>query len=127
MNLGPKTDMNKKEQALVEKLLTQSALRATSEVKPDVPIPESWSELVKGWKPIAAASTSARVEQSCSTGGYHAIGSWKDTRSQQPIKQYSTKLLALKALRWEVEQDCAHRLRVIDRQIEAEETNPTHE
>ena len=114
--------MTKKEQAIVENLLTQSALRATSEVKPDVPIPGKWGELVKGWKPVASTSNSARVEKSCSCAGFHSVGSWDGQgKSQRPIQQYSTKLLALKALRWEVEQDCASRLRSIDRQIEAEE------
>ena len=118
--------MTKKEQALIEKLLTQSALRATSEVKPDVPIPETWGELAKGWRPIASSSPSARVEKSCSTRGSHGIGTWDKTNSQRPIQQYSTKLMALKALRWEVEQDCASRLRSSDRQIEAEESEPSN-
>lgn len=117
--------MTKKEQALLEKLLTQSALRATSEVKPDVPPPVVWGGLVKGWMPIASSSSSARVEKSCSGGGFHGIGTWEKINSQRSIHQYSTKLLALKALRWGVEQDCADRLRRIDRQIEAEESKPS--
>jgi len=48
----------------------------------------------------------------------HDIGEWNKTRRQLPIMQYSTELLALKALRNEMEIEFAKRLRKIDLQIE---------
>jgi hypothetical protein len=113
--------MNKAEKELVEELKLKNALRWTAPVNPDVPIPESCtSQLSLGWLPIAAMSDSARVESACSSAGSHGVGSWVKTSSQQPRALYSTKLLALKALRYQVECNCAKLLRRIDAMIEQE-------
>lgn len=47
------------------------------------------------------------------------------TSTQNGIAMFSTKLLALRALRHEVEKQCAERLAKIDMQIQAEQQQPT--
>ena len=116
--------MTKKEQeqvrALEEKLSILAALRWTEEVKPDIPIPE-WEEgLTKGWTPLYN-----RVEKACSSSVSHGTGQWDKTTSQQPLALYSSALLALKALRHEMELRLAKALAQVDRQIEkAKEESP---
>lgn len=116
--------MTKKEQAALEAALTQSALRATSPHSPDVP-PGSWDTLAKGWLPIAASTDAARVEAACSSGRFHATGSTVKTNSQGGRQLYSSRLLALRQLRYETEQEAARRLRRIDKMIEQEIATPT--
>jgi len=114
--------MNKKEKALVEDLKTYAALRHTADVKPDVPIPESLSqELSKGYLPVGHLSDMARVEPACSSSVHHGIGRQDKTSSQRPVELYSTRMLALRKLRYDAEQECARRLRRIDRMIEDEQ------
>jgi hypothetical protein len=115
--------MNKKEQAEVERLKTLLSLRFTADVLPDIPKPESGQNLVKGW---SFNSYSGRVEKSCSTCIYHGDG-WDKTSSQNPIEQYSTPVLACRAMRREVEERCARELRKIDRKIEALENGETND
>jgi hypothetical protein len=110
--------MNKKEQEYVESLKTELAFRRTLLVEPDLDIPESWNEIVNGY---SFNAYSIKVEKSCSSGGYHNLWGWDKTTSHKGIRQYSTRLLALKAMRYEVEKDCAKKLRNIDKLIEAEE------
>jgi len=112
--------MSKKEQALVEALLTEAALRRTSPVAPDVPVPTG-SGLTKGFLFSGAHSSDPGVQKACSSSVHHAIGRDDQTRTQQPRSLYSTKLLALKALRYEVESHCAAILRRVDKQIEDEQ------
>jgi hypothetical protein len=110
--------MSKKEKELYEKAMTAAALRTTEGVIPDVAPPNNGLSI--GWAAIAMNSDSARVEPACSSPSGHAIGQQDHTTSQRSIWLYSTKLLALKALRRGVENDCARRLRNIDRVIEQE-------
>lgn len=107
--------MTKKELAEVERLKTLLALRFTENVLPDIPQPTSEQGIVNGW---SFNAYSRRVDKSCSTFLYHSWGQWDKTDSQQSIEQYSTPLLAYKAMRREVEKECARTLRDIDRKIE---------
>ena len=116
--------MNKKEQALVQSLKDKyalwKALRWTEKVEPDVPIPASYSDLAVGYVGLGGSSDSARVEPSCSSSINHAWGRQDKTDSQRPIRQHSTRLRALRALRHEVEIACARRLLQIAEMIEKE-------
>lgn len=113
--------MTKKERAeidaLVKKLRISGALRWTEEVKPDVPIPKGWQGLSKGWLPRAWDGT---AEPACSSAVHHARGQNDKTTSQGAKELYSTRLLALKAARHQVEMEAAEKLAQIDERIEAE-------
>ena len=115
--------MTKKEKETLEAALTTAALRATANVLPDVMPPVFSEALSKGWIGVASCSDYPRVEEACSSSVYHGIGRQDKTSSQGSQQLYSTKLLALKALRWEVEMDSAKRLRRVDRMIEQESSN----
>lgn len=127
--------MTKKEKQMVEELLTEAALRRTAPVEPDVDCPEKFSSgsggVVTGFLFRGALGASPRVEHAASTSVSHKVsynpidfekdrlersGGW----SQGARRLYSTRLLALKALRYELESSCCRALRDIDRQIEAE-------
>ncbi len=112
--------MNKKEREQLERALTASALRATSRVLPDVR-PPAGSGMSVGWLYGGESGSSPGVDVACSSSVFHGYGSIDRTNSQGCRALYSTKLLALKALRHEVELDCARRLRKIDIMIEKEE------
>jgi len=73
-----------------------------------------------GWQPFFD-----RVEPGCSTSCNH--GRFQTTRvdSQQPVDLYSTRLLALRALRHQLELRFANELKRIDEQIQRETDNPT--
>lgn len=108
--------MNKKEKQELEDLKIKCALRFTEPVEKDVDIPELYSDTIaNGWGFNVYTAT---VYKTCSSSIYHNSRGWDVTNSQQPIRQYSTKLLALKALRNATEQDCAKKLRKIDIMIE---------
>lgn len=114
--------MNKKEKQLVEDLKIKAALRWTSPVEIDVPIPShdslEFGEVIKGY---SFNSYCRSVDISCSSSMYHNLHGDTKTTSQQPIEQHSTKLLALKAMRHEVEKEFAKELYKIDLRIEEEE------
>jgi hypothetical protein len=111
--------MTKKERAEVEelrqRLATVAALRWTEPVGTDVPVPAWNGELSKGFLPCGD-----RVEVACSSSTYHAIGRTDKTNSHRAVALYSTRLLALKALRHNLELEFALRLARIDAQIENE-------
>lgn len=62
-----------------------------------------------------------RVIEACSSAVYHAIGRTDRTTTQRPIALYSTRLLALQALRATLEREFAEALEQIDQQIAREE------
>jgi len=111
--------VNKKEQERFEELLTRAALRSTSPTLPDVDVPNDG--LSTGFLYAGENSVDPRVDVACSSSVHHAFGRNDKTTSQRPRRLYSTRLLALKGLRYAVEQRCAAILRGIDRQIEEEE------
>ena len=117
--------MNKKEQAEMADLKHQLALarafRFTEPVEKDVPppAPESkFGELSIGWTYILGRK---EVFVACSSITGHSIGRTDETRSQRPMQLYSTKLLALKGLRHEMEQVYAKELARIDALIAQEQ------
>jgi len=109
--------MNKKEQKLVEDLKIVAALRWTDGAEKDIPKPRSEDGLVSGY---VFNSYSYRVEESCSNSVCHGRGRSDKTTSQNPIEMFSSRLLALKAMRHEVELRLAIELRKIDLLIEKE-------
>jgi len=113
--------MNKAEKEAMESALTAAALRTTSDVFPDVIPPDNTSNrLSTGFITVGSMSDSARVDTACSSSIGHGIGRTDKTTSQGSRRLYSSRILALRALRREVENDCANRLRRIDRMIEGE-------
>lgn len=119
--------MNKKETAEMERLREElriaKALRFTDEVLPDVPIPEPGfgQPLAVGFLFNAYVGThSTRVEPACSSSTGHSFGGTDKTTTQRGVRLFSTRLMALRACRHEVELQVAKILADIDRQIEAE-------
>jgi hypothetical protein len=103
--------MNKKEAAYVCSLRNElervKALRWTDPVEPDVLPPTEW-----GVTQLGRVYYADRVKEACSTATTHGTGT--KINAQGPIPLYSTQLLALKALRYSVELDCAEKLQRID-------------
>lgn len=85
--------MTKAEMKQVEDLKTLLALRHHEPVEKDVDIPESG--IVNGWDFNIYTKS---VSKTCSSISSHNFGQWDKTNAQQPIKQYSSKMLAYKAL-----------------------------
>lgn len=112
--------MNKKEQAEFEAmkraLIMARALNWTAKVDPDIAPPKSGG-LTTGYLINAHNGT---VDVGCSSSVFHGRGQINKTTTQRPVWLYSTRLLALKAVRHEVEKQCANRLADIDEQIAAE-------
>ena len=109
--------MNKREQDYLESIEIKASLRLTEEILPDLPIPKSSDGLVKGYRFNVYTS---RVSETCSDSVYHNSHDNIKANSQNPMEQYSTKLLALKALRYQTELEVAKKLRAIDIKIKAE-------
>lgn len=122
--------MNKKEKAAFEAAVRNAmklgALRWTSPVTPDVPIPGGFGgEKVTGW---SFNAHSQRVYPSYSTAVSHGEGSGTDRHrvgTQGAIRQYSTRALALKAMRHEIERACAENLVRVDLQLKEEDACST--
>ena len=113
--------MNKKEQAAFDEAIlkaeTLAALRWTEKVEPDMDIPTSTSN--KTAFGYGMNTSTLRAFETWSQNGRHSTG--RDPNkiaSQNGIKQYSTELLALKALRHALELDYAKNLLAIDKRIE---------
>lgn len=115
--------MTKAEKARLEELENAlriaKAFRFTEEVRPDVNLPVNG--LAKGF---LFNDYTREVVPACTSWSNHAFGRDDRTDSQRGRRLYSTRLLALKALRYAVEQVVASQLAEIDRQIEAELTKP---
>lgn len=110
--------MTKKEIAELEAMRSElqlvAALRWTEPIAPDVPIPEG-QKLSTGW-----VTGYNRVDVACSSSIFHSYGRTDKTTCQSPCKLFSTKLRALKALRYEMERRFAGELARVDRQIALE-------
>ena len=122
--------MNKKERAAFDAALNEArvlgALRWTFPVEKDVMRPDgSIGAHTEGWD-INSTSTYSAVafkawSESCSHGtGDFPIGNKYRSASQGGVSLYSTKLLALRAVRHEVEKIAAKRLAEIDAMIAEE-------
>ncbi len=113
--------MNKTEQKEFERLKTLLALKHWPEVLPDV-VPPSISE------PFATLTTgymynsySKTVNPACSSSIGHSIGRTDKTTTQKPIKMYSTKKLALRAMLHELSMCFAHEMRQLEKMLEVED------
>ena len=108
---------------------TQQLLRATQtseNVEPDVNPPESSCELSRGYIALfKTLSPRPTVDPACSSCVGHGIGSHTRINSQGARCLYSSPALALKALRYEVEQEYLNRLAAIDKAISAAENEST--
>ena len=118
--------MTKAEKAAMEAALTAAALRSTSRVLPDVPPPENGGHRV-GWRPRVNFSSYGRLvdaEKAWTEEAVHGGGEYRKglhrSASRGQIRLYSTRLLALRAARYEAEQRVAELLRGVDRLIEEE-------
>lgn len=116
--------MTKKERASLNEALkrasTLAALRWTTKVEPDVMPPKNetpGSVLAKGFVPNPYSMS---IQPACSSSAYHSIGRQDKITSQRPIKMFSSRLLALYAMRNMVEEEAANRLAKIDDMIEQE-------
>ena len=111
--------MTKKERAQFDSAIKAAriagALRWTSPVAPDVPTPTQFSTLSKGW---LFGTYSQRVERACSSMTGHSFGNDDKTTTQGSKFLYSTELLALKAMRHEMESDFARKLAAVDERIQ---------
>ena len=110
--------MNKKEKKLVESLKVLLALRRTEEVLPDVDPPSNagrFGELSTGY---TFNAYSLKVSPACSSSISHGIGRTDKTSRQEPKKLYSTKELATRAMRYEVEMRSAKELHKVDLRIQ---------
>lgn len=121
--------MNKKEreahEAALKQLRIQGALRFTTKVEFDVPPPQAGG-LTSGWQKNAYSMV---VERGWSRSASHGSGETRpaDTSGSQCCQWlYSTKLLALKALRNAIEMKAAEQLAAIDLRIEQEEYANQH-
>ena len=102
---------------LHESAAVQQALRWTEPVEYDVPIPATG--LLGGYS-VAGSGEYAKVAYSVSSPISHARSTQKPperTDAQQPIPQYSTRLLAAKACRHQLERVFAAKLAEVDEQI----------
>ena len=113
--------MNKKEQAELERAHTFAALRWTVPVVRNVGIPEVFVNVSEGWDFNAY---SVRVWEGWSRIASHGAGTkLKDgyqSGTQGGRMMFSTKALALSAMRHEMEWEFAKALRCVDKQIAAE-------
>ncbi|MFY4709910.1 hypothetical protein [Burkholderia glumae] len=121
--------MNKKESAQMAELERQlneaRALRFTDPVSPDLPKPTGSEEETSGW---IFNSYSKNISQAWSNSVSHGTGypssaaqrASRQSASQRGIQLYSTRLLALRAMRNEIERRVARELSDIDGMIAVE-------
>ena len=116
--------MNKKEKAYVatleeylrenKALLSASVNQGQPKPLPDVPPPDTFQGLTKGYMYNAYART---VNRACSSSVSHSSHRDDKTNSQRPMHLYSTEALALKAMRYDVEQMWLKEIAKIDKQL----------
>lgn len=119
--------MNKSEKALMEEARRQAAFYRTLPVMPDVVVAAleqaGTGGTLSGFLPVGKLGHAPQVQPAMTTPVSHGIGEHADARGDM-IKGsrdlYSSRLLALKALRWQLEQECMTALRDVDREIEQE-------
>ncbi len=109
--------MNKAERSAFDELRVVAALRWSVEVRPDVPAPLCKEPDTTGF---TFNAHSKRVEEGWSSSVYHGSGAVRGPHSSQNSQWlFSSKVLALKAMRHAVEISAAKDLARIDEQIEA--------
>lgn len=114
--------MTKKEKAEFDSAIYSAellaALRWTQEVNPDLPKPQNFNNHIEGWDFNAVTK---KVEKYWSDSVSHGPGesyAQKTYGSQKGMPLYSTKSLALKALRHAIELKAAQDLLAIDKRID---------
>jgi len=112
-----------------EQIRLLKALRWTEEVSPDVPAPLLPAEDERGFKKTTGFLFSVyggEVKPACSSWANHGYGTIKKQDLRGPKDLYSTRLLALRGLRYHVELECAEKLARIDAMIETEQKGGGH-
>lgn len=107
--------------AQTETRITKALRWTEPKQKPDLLPPSGYgaiNKLINGW---SYNTHSRSVAKACSSSISHHYGGWDKTTTQNPKSLYSTKLLALKALRAELEREFAVALCNIDNQIKEEQ------
>lgn len=118
--------MNKKEQAAFDQakldLAVVRALRWSPEtiIEPDVEPPDSLTKITTGF--LFNSYAEGRIEEAWSRTMSHGIGKppeGRGTGSQNARRLYASKVLALRAMRCEMEMQFARILAGVDAKIEA--------
>lgn len=120
--------MNKKERDAMEAALTQASLYSTQPVPFDMPppAPGTRNAITQGYAfhVNLGAIFPFKVYEGWSESNAHGEGQYPTTvyrnGSQGARAMHSTRLLALRAARYNIEQQAKKVLRAIDREIEAE-------
>ena len=107
--------MTKAEQKQFEELKIMLALKHHEPVEKDVEIPTEG--VVNGW---GFNSYTKLVSKTSSSSVNHSFGQWDKTTSRQPIKQFSSKKLAYKALLHDVSMRFAREMREIEIKMETD-------
>lgn len=117
--------MNKAELAMLEEARKQAAFRRTMPVERDLPAPkpgEGGMRYTEGWDfnahtgdayPCWSTSVSHGNGPAPKAGQRHISG------AQRSVNLFTTKVRALRALRWALEEQAASSLRRVDKEIEA--------
>jgi len=117
--------MTKKERAEFDAAITKAnllaALRWTEEVKKDVPAPGYDDKETSGWD--FNISTRTVFEEWSGSVTHGRMPKNKAFASQDSKSLFSTKLLALRAMRHSIEKEVAWRLLAVDKLIAAELEN----
>lgn len=99
----------------------RAALRWTAAPERDVPPPSVAERGLRLTTGYTFHAYNRSVSVACSSSTHHAVGRTDRTTSQQPLALYSSRRLALQALRAALEREFAEALEKIDRQIEKEQ------
>lgn len=110
--------MTKKEKAELEHAKTVAALRWTGPVDRDVPITSDYRAPSEGWDYNAYNRETYRV--SSTTVSHRRIDCSSGFGSQGGRALFSTRALALRAMRHDIETECAKKLRYVDQMIESD-------
>ena len=118
--------MTKKERAemdaAIDRAIMLGALRWTSPVEPDVPIPTGYNQRSSGFGFNAHTGT---VSAQWSGSVTHGEGTYRQYSGTQGGKRlYSARVLALKAMRHQMELQFAQKLMAVDKEIAEEEAKP---
>lgn len=134
--------MNKAEKARMEAALIAASFYRTAPIERDLPPPDHSMRHREGKLPAGYGLSTGSirkwengivismgwdfntynlsVSKACSSSVSHSKGSWDGTTSQGSRTFYSSKLLALRALRHAIEQDVCEKLWKVDCMIEKE-------
>lgn len=109
--------MNKREQAEHEALKTRLALRFTDgEFAPDIPPPPAFGDVTRGY---TLSLHYREAVPACSSHSTHGLGKETESIRRGGLALYSSEVLALRALRQQLEAQFAGQLREVDKKIEA--------